>query len=130
MRTQAECRFQSMPRAYSIHRGIPFARLRSLIPHRYQTGSLPSAGASGQAALVVFRHDRVIVSSHVRRALSQMEDVDEGIRVAAGYCFTEEGLAMLATQGFQVLSSSSSHWTDERYQHIFQVRLSELGGRG
>jgi hypothetical protein len=118
-----------MPRAFSIHRRIPFDRLRSLIPHRYQTGSLPSAGASGQAALVVFRHDRMIVSSHVRRALSQLEDVDEGIKIAAGYCFTEEGLTMLSAQGFQVLSYSSSHWTDERYQHIFQIRLSELAGR-
>ena len=117
-----------MPRAFSIYRRLPFARLRSLIPRRYQTQSLPAAGESGHAALLVFRHDRVIVSSHVRRALSQIEDADEAVKIAAGYCFTEEGLAMLATQGFSVLSYYSGHWTDESYQHIFQLRVSELGG--
>jgi len=117
-----------MPRAFSIHRRTPFARLRALIPRRYQTQSLPAASESGQAALLVFRHDRVIVSSHVRRALSQIEDADETVRIAAGYCFTQEGLAMLATQGFSVLAYYSGYWTDESYQHVFQLRVSKLGG--
>jgi hypothetical protein len=115
-----------MPRAFSIYRRLPFARLHSLIPRRYQTQSLPPAGGVGLAALVVFRHDRVIVSSHVRRALSQIEDADEESKIAAGYCFTEEGLAMLSARRFQVLSYGSSHWTDESYQEIFQIRISEL----
>lgn len=58
-----------------------------------------------------------------------MEEADEEIRIAAGYCFTQEGLAILAAQNFQVLSYYTGDWTDASYQGIFQIRLSELGGK-
>jgi hypothetical protein len=99
--------------SFIIHRHLDSSKCRSCLPPRFRDLVRDRDIVSGDVAMIVFSDKSFILSSHVRKALTGIEDLTEPNRIAVGYGFTREGLEFVDALGFRACLEVGSIWTDD-----------------
>ena len=99
--------------SFTIHRHLNSNKYRKCLPPRYRELIRDRDIASGDIAMIVFSDKGVILSSRVRKALDELENLIEPNRIVVGHNFTREGFAFLDALGFRAYLENGSIWTDD-----------------
>ena len=106
--------------SFTTHRHLNSEKIRRCLPKRYHAQFRSRDFTDGDFVLVVFSSKETILSSHVRKALEKLIDLDEPNRIAAGYNFTREAFEFLSAQGFRSFFLNDFAWTDDKLKYITQ----------